>query len=378
MDDLHFDWKITQRLTQPEMNQRNFAILKERVAQIAHNDALTEGLTDEGSINKYVAQEVAMFVQANQPFSAQMTKVWHFEGHDGLVGVGGENQNSPFYLGKFLEYYGQGYGIAATLSGYDPRTGKEVQPKSVEVWGCAGDCIRVRNPFSALLLNPEDFVMLMGKNPMKIYHDKWRLISETPDVWNVQGEVEEGNNSPFTIDMALSKVHGGVPSSIKIIRSVGLGARWISEYQVKRWTQYQGEWLPAEVQYSYSQPSLVSYKRDWTLEASIPIKALNVWLPSGSDIADYRLLGKDLTANTVLNITDRQKRDLVTYQWRVVNHKLPSEEKLEGIRNTLHPGESTPDPNRTSSARTFSPPFFIGGILCLVGGVWMFKRRGVS
>jgi len=75
------------------------------------------------------------------------------------------------------------------------------------------------------------------------------------------------------------------------------------------------------------------------------------------------------TSDVSQGTTQRMSNNVVYYAW---TGNFPSIEQLKALYNKQHPGEASPDPKKTSSLP------FIGGLMMLVGGVWMFRRRGGS
>jgi len=91
--------------------------------------------------------------------------------------------------------------------------------------------------------------------------------------------------------------------------------------------------------------------------------------PPRQQVIDYRLLGSNfINPHAFLaRLDDEQEKQVVLYQWP---GQFPNVADLKHLRDKQHPGESTPDPIKSASLP------FVGGLMCLVGGVWMFKRRG--
>ena len=86
-----------------------------------------------------------------------------------------------------------------------------------------------------------------------------------------------------------------------------------------------------------------------------------------------------MTADKASMRRDSRFNKIVSYRW---TGKFPSDTEVTRIHEKQHPGEASPDMGQsgagsaTSAANMIGSAMpFAGGVLCLVGGVWMFKQR---
>ncbi len=365
------DWNVSQTVSNNGVDPSNFPSLRKQYFEIALKQAEEDGVTDHVSAYQIAEKQADRNMQLLSPYSVTINKTWQFTNDGSTLLVVGENQNAPGYIGKYAEYYGQEYGLAGNVSGRDPNTKALVSPSAPQVWACNGDAARFRNAFSSLFLNPEDFTMLVGKNPLLMYDAKWQLINTTGDSWVMGATINEGNNAPFTVRMTLSRQYEGLPILIEV-NHTGPGAKWSSQYLATNFKRVNNVWICSEANFTYTRPHAQTYKRTWSLKDIQPAKMVMLSLPKHFSLTDFRLLGPNLNTASALDAQDQSNTDVMYYRWGTVNSKLPSISELRKMQQKLHPGEASPDPKQASSLP------FIGGLMMLVGGVWMFRRRGGS
>ncbi len=366
---LQFDWNVSQTVSNDGVDPSNFPSLRKQYTEIALKQAEEDGVTDQVSAHQIAEKQADRNMQLFSPYSVTINKTWQFTNDGSTLLVVGENQNSLNYIGKYVEYYGRDYGLAGNASGQDPNTKKPVSPSAPQVWACNGDSARFRNAFSSLFLNPEDFTMLVGKNPLLMYDAKWQVTNTSATSWVIYTTIDKGNNAPFTVRMTLSRQYEGLPILIEV-NHIGHGAKWSAEYHATDFRKINNVWMCSEANFIYTRPHAETYKRTWVLKNTHPAKTVVLRLPEHFSLTDFRLLGPNLDTASMLDAQDQPNTDVVYYRWGTVNAKLPSVSELKKMQRQLHPGEADPDPKQTSSLP------FIGGLMMLVGGVWMFRRRG--
>lgn len=241
-----------------------------------------------------------------------------------------------------------------------------IEPSSPIIYSVPGDAIRYRYPNSesGLSLLPEDFVMLVGANPLTMYGASWHLTKQTPGTWVLTTHVSQGNSAPFDVTIMLDRGRDAVPTDILV-----KGSYWNNHYVASKFQRQKGVWVCSKYRRIENSIGLVR-EREWSLTSIRPSAPIKVSFQHSVAVTDYRLLGQNLTAGEIWKMEQKNTVPIVNYPWKGT---FPSINDLRSLDSQKHPGESSPDPGKTSSAN-FTP--FLGGMLCLVGGVWMFKRRG--
>ena len=318
--------------------------------------------------------------------------VWHITRNGTATLVTGKAENDPpsihspvsdqFYEGRLVMDVQRSADSWIIIP-----SGKTVSVKDpfwTQVWPSPGDSRMYPAPLH-LNIEPEHFVALVGVSPLGMYGAHWSLVSETPQTWTLEGDIA---NDKFTdaerLLVTLSRAYDGAP--LKISRR-SLQTPAVNEWEITDYQQYKGAWIGHKIIHRLHAPGIVESVVTYTLQSAEASRPFMPPVPKGSNVSDYRLLGEHLTDDDVTQAQASPKHRIVRYSW---SGRLPSIDDLKGIQQKVYPGEATPDPGQSGSASAgkgasaFATSFlspnlpFAGGLLCLVGGVWMFKRRGVS
>lgn len=359
-----FNWQVDYKETDSGESPQEIAEKQRAAEEQIPAQLRKRGITDESFIRQQVQSLVQHYADQAKPISYNSSTPWQIARSGDETLVTGVRQLLAGPGNGSSEYYRQYYNKDAAIVINDKTeiNGDSAKPGDSYAWASFGDSVRYRTLYQGGLgLIPEHFVVLTGLNPLTIYGAHWSLISETVDSWKLATEVTQRNWPQFHIEATLSRSHGGAPSQI-LVRS----GRETLRLDTLNFRLAHGTWLCEKVKISDDSPGVTKIQL-WSLVGIEPTKAINLTYTGSSFVHDYRLLGPDLNARIEPVLQPQQQSSLVVYRWP--GH-FPSLAELKQIHDHMHPGEATPDPGKSASLP------FVGGLLCLVGGVWMFKRRG--
>lgn len=296
--------------------------------------------------------------------SYRSSATWRFVRDGAQVLVSGARQIADSST-QYRQFYSKSDGVVVPDTLAVSAT-QSFRPPNPFAWASPGDAVRYRCPFLGQSLDvfPEHFATLMNLNPLAMYGAQWALTSTTPDAWVLQTQVKEGTLSPFTVQMTLSRTHDGAPSEIKV-----QGRGYTETFQVRSYRRYQGSWISDRVAYVDDRPNIENATQLFTLQSVEPSEAVRLSPSPSESVIDYRLLGPNFVNPHAFfpRLSEEQQKEIVHYRW---TGNFPSLEELKPLLNKQHPGEAAPDPGKSASLP------LLGGLMALVGGVWMFKRRG--
>ena len=312
--------------------------------------------------------------------------LWHIamKGSSTLVSGSGLNSLPKIVPPVYSQFYDGDVGVVVQNPVYGTlknRAGKSIRinvASGPEVWSSPGDSRLYPCPSSlSLNLAPAHFVTLAGISPLGMYGIHWTLVSETNKAWNIKGLVPLSNSMDRErLFVTLSRAYGGAPTKISC---ESLQTPKKEDWEVTGFRHYKDIWIGSEVIHHMSAPGIVKTTEDYKLQSVSVSMPLSLPLPKGSQMRDYRLVGDDLSENDIYQANQHHKRGLVYYQW--TGH-VPTLNDLQQIYQKQHPGEAAPDVSQngvgasTSTASIINSTLpFAGGILCIIGGVWMFKQR---
>jgi len=364
------DWQLALDQTVPAQPQ-NAILGMQRAMRKQFPGALDKnGVTNKQTRQRLTEDEINSVTRLMKGFSLNSINVCQIVRDGNSTLVTGIVQEKT--IRKILEFYTGSTGMIVNRSNHST-AGRKLPALFPVAWGTPGNALDYREPFRyGFGLLPEHFSVLSGTNPLAMYGTAWDLVSTTPSTWVIKSHVEKGAFAPFSIQIVLDRKHDAAPSSIKVT-----GEKSSTQINVLKFARYNNEWISDKVAVSSEVPGIRIRNEVWTLERFMPSKPISVSLSTRRPIADYRLLGNNLTVTDALFTTKEQASNIVYYPW--VGH-FPDMKDLAKIKRIQHPGEATPDPSQSGSAASASNIVgsalpFAGGVLCLVGGVWMFKQR---
>jgi len=322
-----------------------------------------KGATSKAAYDQMVKRNVASIAEDSKGWSTSSSHQWMVTRSGVQTLAHGVYQDAPGVIGTYSQYYDADKVLMIGTSAETPKH-QPIEPGEPVVFSVPGEATRYRYPNSGygLGLMPEDFVMLAGANPLAMYGAAWHLVEQTPNIWVITTHIDQGESAPFDVTLTLDRARGGIPTII-----TNRGKSWTTRYEAVSYKWENGEWVCSK--YRRLDNSIHHFReRDWSLVSVGPSTPIHVSFRRSVAVADYRLLGQHITAGDVWKAEGQSSR-VVYYPWKGT---FPSIKDLQSLYTQKHPGEATPDPKRSSSLP------FVGGLLCLVGGVWMFKRRGVS
>lgn len=359
LDKLTFHWQITQELSWSGASADTIAALQKSVAGTARKNAAEDGIEDAREIEDRVRRAVASMTKGLQPFSFRFADIWRFT-CDGDNTLATGTMQWPDHTSEYRHFYQPGWGLVIEDASRVPGFKGSVLLDPINVWASPGNAVRFRNSFQQGLLDlqPEDFVLLAGKDPLAMYGVEWDLVSVTPESWVVEGQVEKGPFSPFTIRQTLSRKHGGVPSHVQIT----IGEKWFAEYHVRRFQQHEGQWVCAEVAFIEQVVGQKKFERNWVLKGITPSLPVVLTLPKMRQVDDYRLLGQHLTTKAADTAKKLGDSNFISYSWQ---GKLPTQEEPKDMVLGKQQG--------SRSAAGLAQP--LGAVMLLTGGIWSWRRR---
>lgn len=366
---LTFDWQNVYKEDDAPVPPQQIKAQQQSAEQQLPAQLKRLGITDEEGIKKEVQAMVEHYAEAGKAASYNSTTKWNFQHYGDQILVNGVRRlDGQGSTQSASQYYRQFYDKNAGLIINDRNDINNISSQTIGsfAWASPSSSPCYRAPFAdSLDLIPEHFVMLLSLNPLTMYGAHWKVISETPEDWTLTTEVIQDDWQPFHITLTLSRSHGGAPARIETI--VGDNKESII-VQTKSYRRYQEEWIADNVHVSDKWPGLEK-DQTWLLTDMKPSHPITVLAPE-KDVQDYRLVPTVLHGTVRPQLDGAERGDVISYKWP---GKFPSLNELKKLRQQHNPGESSPDPGKTSAALPF-----LGGVFCLVGGVWMFKRRGLS
>ncbi len=377
-----FGWQLVLEENAPSKSNAAISAMVDKIRRQMPGDLRKHGITDENTIHTMVEEQAISIPNSMKGFAYKSVQNWQFQRDGNQTLVTGAKQEGSF--SAFYQYL------------YEGKNGLVVNDKNREIgfnklpiydpvaWRCPGDAIYFRNPLqqtqASLDLLPAHFSTLTGTNPLAMYGAGWNLVSTTPTSWLLEATVGDASQMPSMVRLTLDRLHSGCLVQMHISH----GSEDVT-FLVKGYKRYQDQWLCSMVELTDNMPGIEAVKQTWTLQNIQDTKPFAITVPRGRYVADYRLLGEQLSDTGLsLRLTQKQQRKIVHYPW--TGH-FPSDMELQQLFQKQHPGEALPDPNafnpdspggltptsRSSAVGSVLP--FAGGVLCIAGGVWMFKQR---
>ena len=266
------------------------------------------------------------------------------------------------------EFYGEGWGLSIP-DVHSPSAGV------YQIWACDGHCVYFRHPHerSGLDVLPEDFVLLIGKNLLKLYSASWQVTSSAGDKLVLRAEVTSGNFAPFSVTAVLTRAYQWEPAEIQVdyTDSISRCIVWSRRYRVVSYRQTGKGWFPELVTCDETPGFATELHRRWSLVRFEPLSE-GITLPVADNRAtvhDYRLMGTNLTDAQAELRGDAPQSRAVAYRWQ---GSLPSQHELEQIwRKQV--SQTTPplQPSSRPALWWFVPPL----LLILIGAFWYWRVR---
>ncbi len=323
------------------------------------------GVTDPNIIQQSVDSQLRTIPEHWKGATYNSINTWRLLRNGTQTLVDGVKDFGDSRAGYRQFYSGSSSLIVNRLSQSSSGTPPQANPFA---WVAPGDAVRYRCPLlgKSLDLSPGHFVTLMNLNPLAMYDAHWTVASTSADNWVLKSQVKQGPLSPLTIRLTLDRAHDAAPAEVAIT-----GSNYVETFRVLEYQRYQGEWICSKVTYTDELPKIDTVKQAFQLQGIIPSQPDELAVQPSQPVEDYRLLGPNFIPSRQFfpTISKEQQPQIIYYDWK---GQFPSIDELKRLYHQQHPGEATPDPKSSASLP------FVGGLLCLVGGLWMFKRRGVS
>jgi len=373
LNHLSSDWQLTLSQSVPAQPENAIFGMQQAVRKQLPRALDKNGITNEQTKHQMVEQEVNNVTHLMKGFSSSSVNMCTIVRDGDATLVTGTLQQR-MTIRKILEFYSGSSGMIVNKSSMTI-SGRKAPVLFPVAWGTPGRSVDYREPFKyGFELLPEHFSTLAGINPLTMYGTPWDLISTTSDSWILTSQVKQGAFAPFSLKLTLDREHDGAPSLIEIV-----GEKSSATVKVLGFQRYKNDWIDKEVSVSSLVPGIKIRHEIWQLKSVQPSKHIVVSLSTKRPIADYHLLGNNLTVTDALFTTKQQAKRIVYYPW--AGH-FPTVDDLKKINHIQRPGEATPDvgqngvgtPTSVASMIGSIMPF-AGGLLLLTGGVWMFKQR---
>jgi hypothetical protein len=366
-----FVWKLDAAQQNTALSAAKLKFVIERLEAIETAEYRKNGIKDESQIQKLVRGNIKSFTGAAKQTNIHSSDIWQFTREHQSVLVDGAVQYASNQKYFYRQFYAGEDGLQIEYNG---RFGQARSLPDPLVWQTSGDSVRSFAPVQeGLGLFPEHFAMLIGLNPLAMHNAHWSLTAATPISWVLKAQVLY-SGTPLDVQLTLDRKHGNLPSVIQLKTDHATETFTANGFQ-----QHQNGWICDKVVYKKDVPGLVSMSQVWTLQSLKPSKSLVVNLTPKRQVHDYRLIGRDLSWQDIQNNDTQHSKSIVYYAWP--GH-FPSLDILKKIYQRQNPGEASPDMGQAGTGNPLSASNmvgsampFAGGVLCLAGGVWMFKQR---
>ena len=216
---------------------------------------------------------------------------------------------------------------------------------------------------------------MIGTNPLSLRGLDWKIQTRTPTFLTLGSSFVQ-NHTNYGIKMTLAVNNNFAPTEI-VVRSATTSER----FTASRLRRFKNTWVSDQVEYHKNSPGFVKEDQTWKLQFVAPSSPINLEIAGKQFVRDFRFVGINLDPLALDEASVRRNNrfeKIVSYRWM---GKFPSDAEVTQLHQKQHPGEAAPDvgqngvgaPTSTASIINSTLPF-AGGVLCLVGGVWMFKQ----
>ena len=325
--------------------------------QNAQYEADRQGYTDPKDRRDFVAQSVKddMIVFDGVHFSA--TSQWQFRRTPSMISVAGQSDGINNLKIMYNQTYSDGWGAVINTGTNYP--GSHTYPPMI--WAASGSAAYVNCPFQNQLdVQPEQFAMLMGLDPLKMYGARWELTNSDGSYVHLRSEVDSSNISPVEISLTLDANRGYAPSQIEICNP---GKRISISFTALSYRKFSGVWICDKADYEAKQSRNLTKKASWELQTVASTSTLQTDIKPGESVEDYRLLGDGAKASDVLKAVLPGGARPIQYRWP--GH-LPSLSELNSLRAPL---------NNVSSASPITVATLATGIALVLCAIWWRLRR---
>lgn len=318
LSNLAFDWQMTYHQRNSAETPQEIQARQQAVREQLPRDFKRAGMTD-GTIKQIVEGAVEDAAKDGMVKSYHSTTPWRFERNGDQALVSGVRQSikdgtQEYFSNDFHQFYDKNWGLV--INDRNEVNGKPLQPRLVSAWAAPGDALRYSGGIAdGLGIKPEHFAMLLGLNPLAMYGLTWKLVAETPQAWSLEAPFMQNGYLLFTVKLVLDRSHGDAPSQIQVNR----GGQTLT-FRAESYRQYKGEWLCDKVEFHNQMPDVemragTDIKETWVLQDVAPSQPIQVSVPKGMAVKDFRLLGSQINGVFESGLTPQQQQAIVSYRW---------------------------------------------------------------
>ena len=360
-------WIMNEQRTRPQPSQLRIKRMQDATKEQYPSLLRKQGIRNENQIQRMVEAEVQDVPKMMAGGTDNHENVVNIVRHGEETLIRGDIKGTDF-IDNYSHYFYKENAIVINNASRTIQGGKIVVDAPV-AWTSPGNSLLYRQPIHAGLgVTPEQMSMLMSLDPLTLYNSQWQVVSKNATSWVVQSKLSLGDGQQSVIKITLDRRYDAAPTSIVVTQPYHK-----TVVQAIHYRKYKNVWICDRASVLDEVQGILTVKQDWVLTKQTPSQPFTVPGPDHMLVNDYRLLGsKAISTGISIVPTRTEASSLVHYFW---NGKFPPVSELRRLQALQHPGEATPDPAQASSAN-LAP--FLGGMLCLVGGVWMFKRRSQS
>jgi len=363
LEHVSLDWKFEMRAIKPEEP----AAWLEKDIQSAELDgraeAQREGLTDPIMIQKSIDGRVAGAKEFAKGYDTRYSGTWSTAVDGSRTLVSGSALSGRIYISN-SSVFGTADSCFIIDNGGTDSEIKELPPNDMAyVYACPGEGWSNRTPTgNRIRIEPEEYSMLLGRNPLHMHGLLWKLTNTTDAMWVFEAEeIDVPGGHPLHYTVNVNREYNA-PVSINVTDDVT--HKVVKSIVAEKFEKMGSTWMPTEI-HEEQQIFDLSETRQWSLAKINDAKALTPPVAKGATLKDYRLLGL-LSPRDVLRVLGSKDDRILYYTWEGT---LPSIDELQKLHELYrkHSGDKT----------AYSPAVLelLGIALPILGSVLLWKSK---
>ncbi|GIV16132.1 MAG: hypothetical protein KatS3mg022_1567 [Armatimonadota bacterium] len=349
------EWTLQEVMTSAPRSEQSLQRLRSGMQRAMQKQRLPEAI-----IEKETSEALRREAQGTQLSGGGK---WIAEWGRGLLHVqGARTLGEATGTFVFHAYYGKDYLVEYA----DPEYNKYAAQKGARVFCFGGESYRYHSPDQgALDLLPAELCLLAGLNPLRIANTpNWRLVKQESNVVTYEKPVE-GAISRYLLRLELDAQRG---YAIKRFWCIAIpdSHNWSVEATVRGYRAWGKVWVPSEVVvegvYLGGQQRR---RREWRLTGITSTREINLRIPEGLPVMDYRLAGCDLLSTQQM-FSATESGSAVSYR---SSGRLPSVAELQ--RQAVQHTTGANGAHKGSSHWRLIPPL----LLIAIGILWYWRLK---